>query len=481
METATVIKKFKYEQISDYIIDAINKGTIISGSKIPSLRKMSEQFNCAVSVVMQAYQDLEIKGFVTAVEKSGFYAKASIMTEIPAPQSSRHSLISIKTKSNNMTGKMIEIAADRSILPLGCTIPDASILPIVKLQKIIIKKIKNTPDLLTSYTSPKGSLRLREQLAAMMFRRGINITADEIIITNGCTEALVLALKAATNEGDTIAVESPIFFGLITILEELKRRVIEVPTSPDTGIDLNILEEIFQKNDVKACMITSCFQNPLGFIMPLEHREKIVDLAYKNNISLVEDDIYGECSFYNENIRPCKSFDNHGQVIYCSSFSKLISPGMRTGWIIAGKHQNHCENIKVTETLGGSALLQETIADFLKNGGYTFHKRLFTKKIAEQTYMIRKLIKEHFPSDTKISNPDGGYFLWIESGKDLDSMKLFEAALEMNIGIIPGPIFSTAKKYRNCFRISCGSPVNADTEKGIYVLGEIIKKLRNKS
>ncbi len=470
------IKKFKYEQISDYIIGAIQKGTIGSGSKIPSLRMMSKQFNCAMSVVMQAYQELEMNGYILAVEKSGYFAQSLLEAAIPSPQTSNHSLISQESKTNNMTGRMLEISTDTSILPLGCAIPDASILPLKRLQRLIVKKTKDCPDLLCGYTQPKGSLSLRQQLASLMLTRGVNVTAEDILITNGCMEALVLALKSVTKEGDIVAIESPIFFGLITILEQLNRRVIELPTSPSSGIDLDALKHVFQKKEVRACMFSTGFQNPLGFLMPEENRKTMIELALANDVTLIEDDIYGECSFYNESFRPTKSFDPQGQAIYCSSFSKLISPGMRVGWLIAGKHQNCCENIKVTETLGSSGLLQETMAEFLENGGYAYHKRLFSKKIAAQTYQVRRLISDYFPADTKITNPFGGYFLWVELAKGIDSMQIFAEALNRKIGIIPGPIFSTSGKYKNCIRISCGSPVDENIENGIMILGELIKK-----
>ncbi|MBN1649186.1 MAG: PLP-dependent aminotransferase family protein [Spirochaetales bacterium] len=466
-------KKFRYEQIIDYITMAIERGTIGYGRKLPSLRNMSRQFGCAVSVVMQAYSELEMRGLVRAEEKSGFFPVAAPKTTLPEPQKYAHTLISVKSKTSSITARILENTLDKSILPLGATIPDESILPVRKLKSIINRVVKESPELLCSYTSGKGETGLRSELSSLMLKRGIAAAPDEILITNGCMEALSIAVQSATDRGDTVAIESPAFFGLIALLEELDRKVIEIPTLPDSGMDLDILAAVMKAGLVRACIFTTCFQNPLGFLMPEKNRQRITELGKIHGVTLIEDDIYGECSFENRPEQPAKAYDKSGNIIYCSSLSKHISPGIRTGWMIPGKYLQKCEFHKMNRTFGGARFLQKAVSLFLKEGGYDYHLRIFRKNIVRQTCMIRQLVAEHFPEGTKISDPKGGYFLWIELPPEVDSMVFFRNALEAGIGTVPGPVFSSSGKYRNCIRISCGTPVTPVIANGIIKLGVI--------
>lgn len=474
-------KKFRYEEIMDYIRSAIDKGTIYYGRKLPSLRAMSRQFNCAVSVVIQAYSGLEMMGLVRAEEKKGFFAVSAPETPLPEPQNYKHSLTLEESHVSSITASVLKNALDKSMLPLGATIPDGKILPVSRLKNTIARTVKEFPELLCSYTPEKGDHDLRREISVLMLKRGIAVSAEEIVITNGCMEALTIAVQAAADPGDVVAIESPAFFGLIAMLEELKMKVIEIPTSPAEGMDLDILESVLKQKSVNVCIFSACFQNPLGFHMPDENKKRLAELGRKYRVILIEDDIYGECSFGQGHTVPAKSFDCDGNIIYCSSFSKVISPGIRTGWMVPGKYLQACSSIKINRTLGGSMLLQKAFALFLREGGYEYHLRFFRKNIAGQSAVTRELVSRYFPADTKISNPAGGVFLWIELSPDTDSLVLFRKAARAGIGIVPGPVFSPGGNYINCIRISCGTPVGAEIENGIKELGRIAAELKTGS
>ena len=250
-----------------------------------------------------------------------------------------------------------------------------------------------------------------------------------------------------------------------------------MPTSPKTGIDISTLEKLIQNKKISACIITAVFQNPLGHIMSRENKIKLVNLAVQYKIPIIEDDLYGECSFNNKNYHPLKYYDRTDIVIYCSSFSKTLSPGSRTGWLISGKYQSQCESIKIAETFGGPVVIQAAMADFLFENGYDYHIRKLKKHISIQTHQIKQLILRYFPQDIKITNPEGGYFLWIELDKKINAMELFHMAVKKQISIIPGPVFTTGNKYNNCLRISCGAPVTQKTEYGIKQISQMISEL----
>lgn len=467
-------KQYKYEKIIDYIQSAINKGVLKFNGKLPSLRKISTEFDCAISVAMQAYTELEVRGRIYAVEKSGFFVSEQSKHNIPSPQKEKHKLESEISKSNNLTKMVIDLSINKSVVNFGAGVPDQAILPINRLKKSFIKISKEQPQLLSQYSCVNGFEKLRQELAYLMLNKGVNVSSEELIITNGCSEAVAIAIKAVTSAGDTIAIESPVFFGIINILEQLERKVIELPTSPDKGIDLVTLEQLIKNKKVSACIITATFQNPLGHIMPQASKRKLVDLAARYNIPIIEDDLYGECSFNNKNYHPLKYYDYADIVLYCSSFSKTLSPGSRIGWLIPSQYKLQCESIKIAETFGGPVIVQAAMADFLHENGYEYHIKRLRKFISVQTHQVKQFILKYFPSDIKVTNPQGGYFLWIELNKNINTMELFHEAIKNNISIIPGPVFSTSNKYNNCFRISCGSPITEKIEHGIKKLAKMI-------
>lgn len=470
--------RYKYEQIVSHYRSAISEGRIGGGDKLPSLRKTASQFNCALSVAMQAYQELEVTNHIRGIEKSGFFVLPAGAQRVPTPEKYRHRLSVQPSMPSSYTGKIIAISNDSSIVPLGAAIPDEQLLPLVKFKRILATLANSSSPLLRQYTPPGGMTALRRQIAKVMLARGAAVAVDDVLITNGCTEALALAVRGCTSKGDTVAVESPGFFGLLTILEQYERNVIEIPASPVDGMQVDVLAELLEDTEIHACICSPSYQNPLGSVMPLENKKRLIGLSGKHNFALIEDDIYGECSYDNTIYPPLKQLDEDGRVIYCSSFSKTVSPGVRLGWLSGGKYHKHCAELKFAESLGGPAILQQAMAEFLETGGYNYHIRKFRKRIARQSYNIKELLLRYLPEQTKISSPTGGYFLWVELPPSIDSMELFTVALDNKIGLVPGPVFSCNRKiFTNCVRISCGSPVTDEMERGVKNLGILIRKL----
>lgn len=466
---------FKYEKISSYITDGINSGLYPYGSKLPSIRTVSRQFNCAVSVVLQAYENLEFKELIYPVKKSGYYVSPPIL---PVPEISRvekYSYQSEQVKQLSIIDRIVKASRDETIVPLGAGIPDKSILPIRPLKQSINRVLKGDVGDLQNYSEESGHLSLRQEIAKIMFYRGIKVDPEEVLITNGCIDALRLAIETISHPGDTFIIEQPIFLGTIQLLKELKRNIISIPVSPETGIDIERLESVLEQESVQGIILTAAFQNPIGFVMPTENKQKVVHLAEKYRVPIVEDDLYSDCSHHMTVERPLKSYDLSGNVLYCSSFSKTISPGVRIGWISGGVYHKKCRSLKSITSLGGAPFIQAALADFLKRRGWENHVKKIQRDISRQASELKALLREFLPESIKISKPKGGLFYWIELEEGLDSVKLFEDCLKSGISIVPGPAFGSGDRFRNCFRISFGSPVTEGIRDGVKKLGELIK------
>ncbi len=474
-----VVTNFIYEKIANEISQQLIDNKITKGTKLPSLRSISTRYSCSISVAMQAYSILEAQGKIYSIEKAGFYAAAPAMAPLPTPEKEHFSLKSREAKSVSIFNRIVEASNDHSIVPLGAGVPDSSYLPLVTLKNEITRTLKESYSTLTEYSTELGAEELRWEIHKLMAVRGVKISPEEILLTNGCTEALSLAIRSCSSPGDIIALESPVFLGIIQMLKTLKRRIITIPTSPKTGIDLKKLEDAMQKEEIKAVVMTALFQNPLGFVMSEKQRNKAVTLTAQYNVTLIEDDIYHDCSFKHLQEKCLKSYDTDGHIIYCSSFSKTLASGMRAGWLLGGKKLCTAADMKIAQTLGNNVLFQKAIAHYLSSGH--FENQLFKMQKTMQKQMIEmsSLLTAALPAGTAISQPEGGYYLWIELPERYDTLKLFESALKEGISIVPGPAFSPENRYKNCMRVTFASPINDSVKNGIKKLAQLLDSQNN--
>ena len=363
------------------------------------------------------------------------------------------------------------------IINFALAVPDPSLLPAAKINKSVMQALRNSKDSCISYEHTQGNAELRKQVAKLAFNWGGKVKPDDIVITGGCLEAITLCIKAITQPRDTVAVESPNYFGIFQALENLGLKVVEIPSSPVTGLDPESLQQAIKKYPVKACIVIPNFNNPLGGCMPDENKKKLVEIISQKNIPLIEDDIYGELYFGKTRPRTCKYYDTKGLVMYCSSLSKSLSPGYRIGWTIPGKFLEQVKQIKRINNISSPTLTQAAMAHYLQHGRYEYHLKTIRKALHTQSLRYLQAIIDHFPEDTKVSRPHGGFILWVQLNKKVNTFKLRVEAMKHHISIVPGKIFSASCNYNNCIRISFGKPWDDEADYGLMILGKLIKKM----
>jgi DNA-binding transcriptional MocR family regulator len=287
-------------------------------------------------------------------------------------------------------------------------------------------------------------LNLRQEIARRALRWGQALSPEDIAITCGCTEALTLALKTVAKRGDTIAIESPTYFGLLHALEALELKALELPTDATEGIDLAALEKAVKGKSVAACLFSSSFNNPLGCTMRDEKKIKLLNLLARHQVPLIEDDIYGDIYFGKERPKPFMALDRRGNTLYCSSFSKTVAPGYRIGWIAAGRRMSRVLEHKMALTLCAPALPQVALADFLSSGGYDSHLRRIRRVFADNVDQMIRTIEKTFPRSVRVTRPAGGFVLWLELPRHLDSRELLDSALTKGICFAPATCFPPA-------------------------------------
>lgn len=473
--SSTSALNYHYVQIADEIENKIMGGVYKAGEKLPSIRMLHDHTGFSITTVYHGYIELENRGLIEPKLKSGFYVKPLLRNILPSPKLKIHKPIPQKVSINALVESIVNTMSDASVIQLGGIAPSPELLPYKQLfRSIKAKTSTEVKNMITKYQSPSGTLQLRRQIAKRTLGVSQSVGEDDIIITNGCLEAVHLSLRAVAKPGDAIIVESPTFHCFLQLIEDLNMFALELPTDPETGIDLNSLEQALDQNDVKACVLIPNFHNPLGFTMSAGKKRTMVELAGQKNIPIIEDNIYGDLYFGQTRPSTLKAFDTRGLVLHCSSFSKTLAPGLRVGWTIPGKFYDQAKRFKLNTSITSPALNQYIISEFLKSGAYDRHLRHLRNTVKNQVSNTALAIARHFPKGTKITAPQGGLVIWTQLADKVDGLEVYQEALKHRIAIIPGILCSNSNKYKNFIRISCGNLWSEKIEKGIAKLGKII-------
>lgn len=474
--TTTATHEALYEQVASKIEHLISRQILRCGDKMPSVRKVSREQGVSLSTVFQAYYLLENKGFIEARPRSGYYVRQALQKAPPEPSMSKTGNAPKKVNVDSRFSDLMKDVPERKIVDFSVASPSADLLPVAKLNKAVTQALRVHKKKNYEYIFPPGNPRLIRQIALHSFDWGGNLDTEEIIITNGCIEALNICLRAVANAGDTIVIESPTYYGLLQVIESLGMKALEVATNPVTGVCLDELEKAISKTKVAACLFVLNFNNPIGSCMPDEKKEKLVKLLRKKGVPLIEDDLYGDLYFGKKRPRNAKAFDKDGMVLLCSSFSKTVAPGFRIGWVAPGKFRDKVERIKYMSSVATPSLIQEAMAAFLETGRFEHHLKSLRLAYQVQVRKYTEAICNYFPSTTRISRPEGGFVLWIEI-PGLNAAELQQRLLTQGINIMPGNIFTAQDRYRHCIRISCGMPWNSHIDEALQTVGKAAKDL----
>jgi len=466
-----------YEQVAERLIHQVGKGVYQPGERILSVREASTQFKVSISTVVEAYRVLENRGVIEARPQSGFYVRTQQWQPPEEPEMSRPAVKPCKVSVGELAMSVLHTSNRPDIVQLGVAAPHPSFLPVRELNRIIAGLARQEDDRGMRYDFPPGNRELRVQIARRMAATGCDVSPDEIVTTSGCQEALWLSLRVVANPGDTVAIESPAFYGTLQAIEALGMRALEIPTHPRDGISLEALKLALEQWKVAAVMLVPSFSNPLGACMPEENRRRLARLLAAQDIPLIEDDIYGDLGYGTTRLNAIKAYDRKGRVLYCSSFSKTLAPGMRVGWVVPGRYRDQLAHHKYVSTMATATLPQMAIAEYLAQGGYERYLRRVRSVYAQQAQRMVEAIVRHFPAGTRVTRPSGGFLLWVELPLKLDALILHQHGLEKGISIAPGPLFSASGKYRNCIRLTCAVPWDEKLDRALVTLGGLAEAL----
>ncbi|MBM7332996.1 aminotransferase class I/II-fold pyridoxal phosphate-dependent enzyme [Alloalcanivorax marinus] len=469
--------RFLYERISRRLLEQIGAGTFAVGQKLPSVRRMSALFKVSVNTVMQSYRHLEAEGYLDIRPQSGVYVRSSDVHDIPEPDGSRYPLLPVEVSLSEQVLQYMELHADPAMVRLGIALPGPEVLPVDRVMATIRDVTRHHALEAWDYMHPNGSALFTHHLARRSLSYEVPVTAEDIIVTSGAMEALSLALRSVSRPGDTVAVESPTYYGALLLLETHQRKVVEVPTHARHGISLSALEQVFRRGGVAACLVSPNAQNPLGFTMSLERKAALVALSERYQVPLIENDVWGDTVYGEEAAPPAKAFDRAGLVLYCSSFSKSLMPGLRIGWAAAGRFQKRFRELKQLSTITSTSISQIAMGRLLESGFYAQHLRELRERLHDQVNAMAKEVRRCFPPGTRLTRPTGGCVLWVRLPGGVDTVALFQRAAARGVHVFPGGVFSLDGKHADYLRLNAGSPLTPPVRRALRWLGETAAEL----
>jgi DNA-binding transcriptional MocR family regulator len=468
-----------YHQLADDVAQQIAAGTLRPGDRLPSVRRLCATRHVSASTVLHAYHLLEDRGLIVTRPRSGYFVSDRPPGPPAAPQVAEPAERPTHVAVTDLLFDYLEALRDRSHVQLGTAFPSPLLYPLSKLGQTVAATARKMDPWRTVEDLPPGNRDLRRYIARRYLEVGAEVDVEEIVITSGASEAMLVCLLTATRAGDVVAVEAPMFYAVLQACEAAGLDAIEIPVDPVTGMDLDALERAIARHPVKLCCAMPNFQNPTGALMPIERKQRLVSLLAKHGIPLLEDDAYAELYFGARKPPPAKAYDAHGLVMHCGSFSKALAPGYRVGWAAAGRYAREVRRNKFLFSIETNVIAQDAIAEYVRHGGYEHHLRGLRTALREQLAEMLRAIGRYFPPEVKVSRPEGGYFVWMQLPPGVGAMELHRRSLAEGICISPGPLFSPNGGFGGYIRLNFGHPWSQRMDRGLATVGRLASTLRD--
>ena len=367
-------------------------------------------------------------------------------------------------------------AGDPRLINLAAGLPSSECVPKNDLKRAFEAALTESADQALGYHTPDGDNLLRELLAKRFHSRGINVTADKMVMTTGCTQALNGIIRLLTKPGDVVACEAPAYYATLEILGDLGIRVLPIPVRDANGVDLDLVSNLFNRYRPRCFVVCSTLSNPSGATMPNRARLELLDICRRTGTRIVEDEIYGELTEI-VGLRPIRSYDDGSTVSYVTSFSKTVAPGIRVGVCIPGGNTDSFALLKSQQDMHSATICEVAFRKYLELGALDSHLDYLRKLNRERREHAYQVIRESFPADTRVWQPQGGFMLWVELAATDEIGMLYRAALAESVAFCQGTAFFTADNAGPpAMRLNCSRPTKDQLTRGLQILGKLLQK-----
>ncbi|UUC47159.1 aminotransferase-like domain-containing protein [Flavobacterium cerinum] len=468
------MKTYKFELFTSEIEKNIRNGNYKPGFKLPSVRTLKEQYQTSISTIQHGYEYLMLQGLVESIPKSGYYVSNQPDRSDLTVNIKQRPVVRDAVFTNNLD-QITSVKTERKLVSFNVAAPDDLMIPQKLILRTMQQVIREEGAGLLRYYPSGGSERLKETIIQRAISYQTILHPEELLITDGALQALYIALAAVCNTGDIVAVESPCVFSVLEVIRMLRLKVIEIPVVPVTGLDVDFLQKACHTNTVKAIVVTPNFHNPTGILLGDEQKKRLLSVALHYNIAIIENDIYGDLYFQGKRPATIKSFDDSGLVMIFSSYAKTLAPGIRLGWLAAGKFTERAEQIRFSLGSTVAPVYQETVNRLLSGNSYDRHLRTFRMQLAKNAYTAIHLLSEHFPVGTSIATPAGGYAIWVGMPEATNMEQFYKQCDQIGVKFTPGYTFSFSNTFSRYFRIVFANTFSPKRIEAIQLAGQWIR------
>ena len=435
---------------------------------------MSAQGRVSISTVLQAYRSLERSGLIEARPQSGYYVNGFADDErVVAPFHFPRTTPTI----DQLVLEVLSRSREEGVISFATAHSTGAGTAYERVRRAWSACARRHPGALRQDSLPPGNEKLRRAISRRALEWGCHLDHRNLLTTSGCTEAVNLCLRAVTRPGDRVLVESPTSFGILHIIRSLGLTAVEIPSDRQYGISPSAVEQALEEFSVAAALLMPTISNPMGATLPDDAKRRLVSVLAARKVPLIEDHVFADLHFGKVAPRAAKSFDTDGNVLLCGSVSRTIAPGLKGGWVEAGRWTDKVRSLKLASSGGQPELVELTIAELLQSSGHDKALRVLRRRFQSSVLAARDVIAKHFPAQARVSDPVGGRVLWIEFPAGMDSLLLFERAAERGITIAPGPMFSASNQFRNCIRIGLSDAWTDRHAQSLREVGELAGRM----
>jgi GntR family transcriptional regulator/MocR family aminotransferase len=465
-----------HRQLVGYLRRAVESGRIPPGARLPPIRDLAEQLGVHRETIAGAYRELAALGLAESGIGRGTFVRATVrrsgeQTGEPSDPPQFASMLS-RGAAATAALPLVDYTAPPDAVRLERLVPDPALYPVDDYRRVIERVLRDEGDALLDYGDPRGHEGLRRVLVERLARIGIETDPDTLVVTGGSTQALALAIRAFCDPGDTVAVESPTYPGLLATLAALGLRTVAVPLAAD-GVDLDTLDATLARGGIRLICTMPTFHNPTGLTTDLDHRRRLLSIATRHGIPVLEDDFQQDLRVRGRAAPPLRALDTSGQVVHVGTFSKALFPGPRVGWLVAPPSVARAATaLKRAMDLASSPLAQAALARFCRTGAYETHLRRAARELMVRHARATTALERHLPRGSTFTRPEGGLAVWVTLPDTVDTLALLPEAKRRGVVYAPGTLFHADGRRSSSLRLTVGAAAPDALERGIRALGD---------
>ncbi|SDF56103.1 PLP-dependent aminotransferase family protein [Sporomusa acidovorans] len=446
-----------YNQIAQVLTDNIQNGTLPAGTKLPPERELASLLQVSRTTAINAYRRLEEQGLIHTKVGSGTYVATLSSSTAPTAQTVPWSQLftpCLNTQSSSIIRELVASAAADDTLSLAAGMPDPELYPLHDFNRLFGLQASRLNGADLGHIPTEGYTPLRQAVTTMLAAKGYAGKPENTMIVSGSQQGLYLVTKIFLEPGDYVIVESPTYLGAVQMFSAANARLLSLPSA--AGLPLDLLEDYLIRYRPKLFYVMPTFQNPNGRVMPLEERRELLKLAAKHRLVIVEDDPYGELYYDKKPPLSLKALDPYGGVIALGTFSKMLFPGLRTGWVVAPETViNRFALKKQYIDLHSSNLSQCLLYDYLSAGLLQEHLAVVRAEYKKRRDFFAGALERYCSPLLNFYTPSGGFYFWCALNKGMLTRQLLHEATHTGVSFVPGEAFyadaAGSRELRLCF------------------------------